>query len=313
MNIVFAGTPAFALPTLRVLHEASQHTILDVYTQPDRPAGRGRRPKASAVKQLALELGLPILQPERLTAGAVSRLRDSSPDALVIVAYGLILPKAVLGIPHYGCINVHASLLPRWRGAAPIPRAIEAGDPVSGITIMQVEEALDAGDILAQEKIAIEDDDTAQTLHDRLAELGAALLSNTLDKLTAGEIRPEPQDETAACYASKLQKEEAWLDWNESAVVLHRKIRAFNPWPVAHTRWRKRLLRIWEARPVEAAAGAARDATPGTVVATGKDGIRVASGNDIIVIQRLQLEGGKPTTAQAFLNGYSVKPGERLG
>jgi methionyl-tRNA formyltransferase len=310
VNIVFAGTPAFAVPSLRAL-VAAGHTLAAVYTQPDRPAGRGRRTTGGAVKEVALELQVPLRQPRKLTAETTAELRVLAPEVMVVVAYGLILPESVLQVPRYGCVNVHASLLPRWRGAAPIARAIEAGDEVTGITIMQLDAGLDTGDILAQRKIAISDNDTAQTLHDRLAELGADLLVRTLDDVAASTITPSPQDPAAACYAAKIRKAEALLDWREPAVVLHRRIRAFNPWPVAHTHFRGRLLRIWEVGPIERERQSERH-SPGTILAVDRDAIRVSTGADTLLVKRLQLAGGSALDVQAFVNGYHPKPGERL-
>jgi len=312
VNVVFAGTPAFAVPTLRALCEAHPYTVQAVYTQPDRPAGRGRRTRISAVKALAQGLGLPVLQPVKFDPPAVSRLTALAPEALVVVAYGLLLPEAVLRVPRLGCINVHASLLPRWRGAAPIARAIEAGDSVTGITIMQMDRGMDTGDILAQQPLTIAEDDTAQSLHDQLAPLGATLLLETLGRLVRGQVDPRQQEQARACYAPKLRKDEATLDWSAPARVLQRKVRAFNPWPVVQTRLRGRGLRIWEAGPPEAGPAPA-GAAPGTVLAASRDGIRVQTGEGVLVIRRLQLEGGKPLSAQAFLNGCAVSRGERLG
>ena len=312
MNIVFAGTPAFAVPTLRALVEASQHTVQAVCTQPDRPAGRGRRTRMSAVMELALELGLAVLRPAKFDPLATSQLKALAPEVLVVVAYGLILPAAILQIPRFGGINVHASLLPRWRGAAPIARSLEAGDKVTGITIMQMDEGMDTGDILAQQQLAVHEDDTGQSLHDRLAPLGAALLLDTLGKLAKGQIVPRPQDGARACYAPKLRKEEAILDWSAPARVLARKVRAFNPWPVAQTQFRDRQLRIWEVGPVEDACGG-QDAAPGTVLSANRDGIGVRTGDGVLVIRQLQLEGGTPLSTQAFINGYRLTAGECLG
>ncbi len=312
MNIVFAGTPAFAVPTLRALVDARQHTVQAVHTQPDRPAGRGRHTRMSAVKELALELGLAVLQPAKFDPLATSQLKALAPEVLVVVAYGLILPAAVLQIPRFGGINVHASLLPRWRGAAPIARSLEAGEEITGITIMQMDEGMDTGDILVQQQLAVHKDDTAQSLHDRLAPLGAGLLLDTLGKLAKGQIVPRPQDGARACYAPKLRKQEAILDWSAPAQLLARKVRAFNPWPVAQTRFRDRQLRIWEVGPVEDACGE-QDAAPGTVLSADRDGIGVRTGDGVLVIRRLQLEGGKPLSAQAFINGYRLTAGERLG
>ncbi len=312
MNIVFAGTPAFAVPTLRALVDARQHTVQAVHTQPDRPAGRGRHTRMSAVKELALELGLAVLQPAKFDRLATSQLKALAPEVLVVVAYGLILPAAILQIPRFGGINVHASLLPRWRGAAPIARSLEAGEEVTGITIMQMDEGMDTGDILVQQQLAVHEDDTAQRLHDRLAPLGAGLLLDTLGKLAKGQIVPRPQDGARACYAPKLRKQEAILNWSAPAQVLARKVRAFNPWPVAQTRFRDRQLRIWEVGPVEDACGA-QDVAPGTVLSADRDGIGVRTGDGVLVIRRLQLEGGKPLSAQAFINGYQLTAGGRLG
>ena len=312
MNIVFAGTPDFAVPTLRALAEDNQYRILAVYTQPDRRAGRGQRLQASAAKQIASELGLTVQQPFKLDGHAVSELQALQPDIIVVVAYGLILPKAVLELSPYGCVNVHASLLPRWRGAAPVARAIEAGDSSTGVTIMQMDEGLDTGPILDQSSLPISDTDTSQTLHDRLAALGAERMLGTLERLASGNITAHPQDETLASYARKLKKEEAWLDWAEPASRLDRKIRAFNPRPVAHTRFRQRSLRVWQARPREW-GDAPPSAVPGEVVATDRDGIHVLSGNGVLSLRRVQLEGGKPMSAEAFINGHALAPGEHLG
>ncbi|MEK9134019.1 MAG: methionyl-tRNA formyltransferase, partial [Pseudomonadota bacterium] len=248
MNLIFAGTPAFAVPALEALLRAD-HVIRAVYTQPDRPAGRGRKLMASAVKQCAEKHGIEIRQPEKI-AGEEGRLRADAPDAMIIIAYGLLLPESILAIPRYGCINVHASLLPRWRGAAPIPRAIEAGDSVTGVSIMQMEAGLDTGPVLAEARLPIHDNDTSQTLHDRLAQLGAQTLVAVLERLTRGAITAQPQDASLASYARKLRKDESPLDWTQPASVLHRKIRALNPWPVASTTWRGKTLRLWEAGPL---------------------------------------------------------------
>lgn len=313
MDIIFAGTPAFAVPTLRALLDAAPHRVCGVLTQPDRPSGRGRRVTASPVKQLALEAGVALYQPARLTPETVAQLQALAPDLMVVAAYGLILPAAVLAVPRHGCINVHASLLPRWRGAAPIARAIEAGDSLSGITIMQMDTGLDTGGIIAQRETAISEDDTAQTLHDRLAELGAQLLVQSVHQLAStGALMAHTQDETAACYAPKISKAEAQIDWTEAAIVLHRKVRAYNPWPVAYTRFRHRVLRIWEVGRVERAVDDPQP-LPGTVAATDVDALRVGTGDGVLPIRRLQLEGGRPVAAQAFINGHHPRPGERLG
>jgi methionyl-tRNA formyltransferase len=309
MNLVFAGTPAFAVPSLEALHAAG-HNLLAVYTQPDRPAGRGRGLAASAVKQCALKLGLDVHQPATLKDAAEhERLRALAPDAMIVIAYGLLLPKAVLAIPKHGCLNVHASLLPRWRGAAPIARAIEAGDPETGITIMQMEEGLDTGPMLMTAHTPIADDDTAATLHDRLARLGAETLVRALEALAHGRLTAAPQDVARACYAKKLTKDEARLDWSQPALALHRRIRAFNPWPVAFTTWRGEPLRIWAVAPL---ASEVSHAAPGTVIGANAGAVRVATGNGVLAITRLQREGGKPLAAGDFVNGTRLAAGDRF-
>jgi methionyl-tRNA formyltransferase len=310
MNLVFAGTPEFAVPALRALLDAG-HTLLAVYTQPDRPAGRGRKLGMSAVKEFALERGLRVHQPVTLKSeDAAATLRALQPDALIVIAYGLILPKPILTIPRYGCINVHASLLPRWRGAAPIQRAIEAGDATTGVTIMQMDEGLDTGAMLATAETPIGVDDTAATLHDRLAALGGRLLVETLARLARGDLAPQAQDHARASYAAKLKKEEARLDWNADAGLLARRVRAFNPWPVAHTTLDGQTLRLWHA---QAENGTAAGALPGSVLAADADGVRVQCASGTLRIIRLQLEGGKVLDAHAFLNGRPLPAGTRLG
>jgi methionyl-tRNA formyltransferase len=313
VNIIFAGTPAFAVPTLRALLDAAPHRVCTVLTQPDRPAGRGRRLTSSPVKQLALAADVSVYQPARLGPESVAQLQALAPDLMVVAAYGLILPGIVLAVPRHGCINVHASLLPRWRGAAPIARAIEAGDRLTGITIMQMDEGLDTGGIIAQGQTPISEDDTAQTLHDRLAELGGKLLMQSVHQLAStGALTARRQDETAACYAPKISKAEAQINWSETAIVLHRKVRAYNPWPIAYTRFRDRLLRIWEVGRVEHATHDPQP-MPGTVAAIDFDALRVGTGDGVLPLRRLQLEGGRPIAAQAFINGHHPRPGERLG
>ena len=309
MRLAFAGTPAFAVPTLAALRHAG-HDIAAVYTQPDRPAGRGRQPLASAVKQYALAHELPLRQPLTLRDHAPA-LAALAVDALIVVAYGLLLPPAILALPRHGCVNVHASLLPRWRGAAPIARAIESGDAQTGVCIMQMAAGLDTGPVLACEATAIGDLETAALLHDRLASLGAELLVRTLAPLAAGAIEPKAQDENLATYARKLQKAEANLDWHQPAIALHRKIRALNPWPVAQTTWRGEPLRLWAVGPLADEAPA--DAPPGTVLAAAADGIRVAAGGGSVTITQLQAAGGKVLSAAEFLRGRRLAAGERLG
>ncbi len=311
MNLIFAGTPEFAVPSLRALVTAG-HRLLAVYTQPDRPAGRGRRVAESAVKQFATLHGLEVTQPPTLRSETeIAGLRALAPEALVVVAYGLILPAAVLEIPRYGCINVHASLLPRWRGAAPIQRAVEAGDPTTGITIMQMDTGLDTGEILDRTETAIADTDTTQILHDRLAQLGAEALVDTLSKLARGSVTRRAQDSAGVTYAAKLSKEEARIDWRQPTQMLHRKIRAFNPWPVAHTVWGNQMLRLWEVGPLDRLTGA--QAAPGTVVAADSTGIRIQTGDGLLCVTRLQIEGGRPLAAADFLRGHPLRAGALMG
>ena len=310
MNLVFAGTPEFAVPALHALLDAG-HTLRAVYTQPDRPAGRGRKLGVSAVKQAALARGLEIRQPLTLKSEEETQaLKSLKPDALIVIAYGLILPPAILTIPRFGCINVHASLLPRWRGAAPIQRAIEAGDEMTGITIMQMDAGLDTGAMLALAATPIHAHDTAASLHDRLAEIGAPLLATTLARLERGEITPQAQESAHATYARKLSKDEARIDWTTDAAALARRIRAFNPWPVAHTTIEGQTLRLWNA--VELTAGAATQ-PPGTLLGADAHGIQVQCGRGVVCLTQLQSEGGKVLDAPAFLNGLPLPPGTRLG
>jgi len=288
LRIVFAGTPEFAAEHLEALLAAGQRPIA-VYTQPDRPAGRGQKLMPSPVKQLALQHGIPVHQPVTLRdPAAQAELAALEPDLMAVVAYGLILPQAVLDIPRLGCINSHASLLPRWRGAAPIQRAIEAGDGESGITVMRMEAGLDTGPMLLKVATPIQPADTGGSLHDRLAGLGAAALVEAIGRLTAGELQGERQDDALATYAHKLNKDEARLDWNRPAVELERLIRAFDPWPVSHTSLNGTPLKVFAAF-VEPGSGA-----PGTLLAVGRDGLTVACGGGALRLTRLQLPGGKP-------------------
>jgi len=298
MRLVFAGTPEFAVPSLRVA--AARGEVVAVYTQPDRPAGRGRGLAASPVKLEAQRLGLPVLQPQTLrTAEARWQLRELRPDLMVVVAYGLLLPPRVLAIPAHGCWNVHASLLPRWRGAAPIQRAIEAGDAETGVCLMQMERGLDTGPVLLSQATPIGADETAGQLHARLAELGATVLDQGLALLRAGAPpEPTPQPEEGATYAHKLEKAEARLDWRQPAEVLARKVRAFLPWPVAEAELAGEVLRIHGAD----ALAIAHDAAPGTVLAAAREGIDVACGEGALRIRSLQRAGGKAITAADYLN-----------
>ena len=303
LRIVFAGTPEFAVPSLRAA--AQRNEVVAVYTQPDRPAGRGRGLQLSPVKREALGRGIPVLQPDTLkSALAADALRALQPDLLVVVAYGLILPRAILAIPRQGCWNVHASLLPRWRGAAPIQRAIEAGDRETGVCLMQMEAGLDTGPVLLSQTLAIGDSETGGQLHDRLAALGAQTLADGLGLLRAGmRPVPQPQAESGVTYARKLDKAEARLDWAQPADVLARKVRAFNPWPMADALLAGERVRVHGAIAVERSA----DAVPGRVVAAGRDGVDVACGTGALRIRVLQREGGRAITAADYLNARGAQ------
>ncbi|RAU18014.1 methionyl-tRNA formyltransferase [Nitrincola tibetensis] len=300
LRIIFAGTPDFAATSLAALLKTT-HEIVAVYTQPDRPAGRGRKLTASPVKQLALEHNLPVIQPLSLkTESAQAELAAFNADLMIVVAYGLILPKVVLDTPRLGCINVHASLLPRWRGAAPIHRALLAGDHETGITIMQMDVGLDTGNMLCKSTTPIYDTDTSHSLHDRLAALGAETLVQSLDALTEGPLAGEVQDDTLACYAEKLQKEEGRLDWAQSAVYLARQVRGLNPWPVAWCVMGEQILRVWDAQALEMNLG---DAEPGTLVSMTKDQLVIATGEGALALKTIQLPGHKAQPVSALLNG----------
>ncbi len=300
LNIVYAGTPEFAATALAALLE-SRHKVIAVYTQPDRPAGRGRKLTASPVKALALAHGIEVYQPESLKDPAEQeKLAALKPDLMVVAAYGLLLPKAVLETPRLGCLNIHASLLPRWRGAAPIQRAILAGDSETGITIMQMDVGLDTGDMLYKLATPIEPNDTAETLHDRLAALGAQAIVEALDKLDT--LTAEKQDDSQANYAKKLYKEEAKIDWHKPAIEIARQIAAFNPWPVAQSQHGEEVLRIWNGIALDEQSGQ----PPGSVLRADKSGIDVACGTGTLRITRLQRPGGKPQAATDFLNAHNL-------
>jgi methionyl-tRNA formyltransferase len=308
LNIVFAGTPAFAVPALESLLR-SPHRLVAVYTQPDRPAGRGRQLQPSPVKDCALRHGIPVEQPLTLRDdSAREKLAGYQPDVMVVVAYGLILPPAVLVTPRLGCINIHASLLPRWRGAAPIQRALLAGDRQTGVAIMQMEAGLDTGPVFKDRVIDIGPSDTAGALHDQLAALGADALLEVLEGLIAGTLQPRPQSEVGVTYARKIVKEEAVIDWSKPALEIDRLVRAFNPVPGAETSWRGQQLKVWQAEP----ASLDGDARPGTVVSADEDGIVVATGSGALKLARIQLAGRKATSAADFLNAHRVV-GDRFG
>lgn len=310
MRIVFAGTPEFAVPALDAL-VAAGHDIAAVYTQPDRPAGRGRRLSPSPVKRRALALNVPVEQPESFRFGDVrSRLADHAPDVMVVVAYGLLLPQSVLEIPVHGCLNIHASLLPRWRGAAPIQRAIAAGDTETGISIMRMEKGLDTGPVLLERRVTISADETAASLHDTLAALGATAIVEALIRLASGDAKARPQDASRATYAHKLSRQEAAIDWSRPAAELSRQVRAFNPWPMAFSTLGEDTLRVLTATPLPLAADRC---SPGEIAATSVDGIDVATGEGLLRITQLQLSGKRPMNAAEFLNGHPLAPGARLG
>jgi len=293
LRIVFAGTPEFAAQHLQALLDSNDHEIVAVYTQPDRPAGRGKKLTPSPVKVLAKSQGLTIHQPLSLKDPDQQQiLAQLKADIMVVVAYGLLLPPAILDTPKYGCINVHASLLPRWRGAAPIQRAIEAGDHESGITIMQMDVGLDTGDMLHTTRCTIDDHDTGGSLHDKLATIGPPALLVTLQKIAQGEAIAEKQDDTQSDYAPKISKQEALLDWKLSADILCQKIRAFNPFPVTYTTLNNERIRIWQAEPSMGCTDT-KSNVPGTIIEAGASGIRVNTGEGGLLITELQLPGKK--------------------
>lgn len=308
LNIAFAGTPAFAVPALESLLR-SRHRVVAVYTQPDRPAGRGRQLQVSPVKDCALRHDIPVEQPSTLRDdSARERLASYQADVMVVVAYGLILPPAVLGNPRLGCLNIHASLLPRWRGAAPIQRALLAGDRQTGVDIMRMEEGLDTGPVFIERVIDIGLRDTAGSLHDKLAALGADALLEALDGLNAGTLQPRPQSAEGATYARKIMKEEAVIDWSKPALEIDRLVRAFNPVPGAETVWHGQQLKVWQAE----ASDLDGTTTPGAVVSADGEGIVVATGSGALRLLRVQLAGRKATTAADFLNAHRIA-GDLLG
>jgi len=306
MRLVFAGTPHFAARALTALLSAG-HEIFLVLTQPDRRAGRGMHAAMSPVKQLALKNALTIAQPQNLRDPILlEQLRAAAPEAMVVVAYGLLLPPTVLAIPTLGALNIHASLLPRWRGAAPIQRAILAGDARTGITIMQIEAGLDTGPMFAQESMPIAPDDSALTLHDKLACLGASMIVHALNDLQAGALAAQPQPAEGITYAHKIEKREAFIDWHLSSIELDRTVRAFNPAPGAHTVLEGDSLKIWRARPVDG------HGEPGLVLSCSDNGIAVACGEGVLLLTELQRAGGKRLSARDFLLGHPLAPGVRF-
>tara|TARA_B110000091_G_scaffold203465_1_gene236975 strand:+ start:486 stop:1439 length:954 start_codon:yes stop_codon:yes gene_type:complete len=309
LRIIFAGTPDFAARHLQALIQ-SEHQIVGVYSQPDRPAGRGKKLKASEVKELALEHNLPVFQPQSLKNDeALAELTSLNADIVIVVAYGLILPKAILEAPRLGCLNVHGSILPRWRGAAPIQRAIWAGDEQTGVTIMQMDEGLDTGDMLHISRCPISTTETSASLYTKLAELGPDALIETINKLANGEITPEPQNDELANYAKKLSKEEADIDWSMSALQIERNIRSFNPWPMCFTQMGGQTVKIHQAQVM------LQSGDPGQILSSDKNGVVVACGEHALCITQLQPQGKKPMAINDFLNGRSdwVTPGTILG
>ncbi len=307
MKIIFAGTPEFAVPSLQALLDAN-YEVCAVYTQPDRPAGRGRHEQFSPVKELALKYDIPVIQPLTLkTEEDLALLQAFNADLMVVVAYGMILTETVLNTPKLGCINVHGSLLPRWRGAAPIQRSLMAGDQKTGVTIMKIVRKLDAGDMLHKEEYVIGATDTASVLHDKLADLGALGLSKVLVEMEKGPVPAEAQDESLVTYAEKLTKAEAELDWQQSAQQLALKVRGLNAWPVAQTVYQGNVLRIWQAEALDSDL----DLEPGSISSVNKT-IDVATGQGILRLLEVQLPGGKRISTQAFLNAHSVD-GVKLG
>ncbi|MGI1946289.1 methionyl-tRNA formyltransferase [Shewanella glacialipiscicola] len=310
LNIIFAGTPDFAARHLQALLD-SHHNVIGVYTQPDRPAGRGKKLTASPVKELAIANNIPVYQPSSLRKEpAQQQLAELNADIMVVVAYGLILPKVVLDTPRLGCINVHGSILPRWRGAAPIQRALWAGDTETGVTVMQMDVGLDTGDMLLKTYLPIEDSDTSASLYEKLAEQGPVALLQALEGLANGTLTAEKQDEALANYAEKLSKEEARLDWNKSAKQLWQEVRAFNPWPVSYFEHQGNTIKVWQTQVSETISTAA----PGTIISASKKGIDIATADGVLTLLSMQLPGKKPLSVADILNarGEWFSPNTRL-
>ncbi|HLI30802.1 MAG TPA: methionyl-tRNA formyltransferase [Terriglobia bacterium] len=311
MRLIFCGTPQFAVPTLEALI-ASEFEVRLVLTNPDEPRGRGYELKASPVKEFALNAGLRVFQPARLKDSSVqAKISAVQPDAIVVVAYGHIIPSWMIELPRHGCVNLHASLLPRYRGAAPVPWAVIRGERITGVTTMQIDAGLDTGGILLQRETEIRDEDTTETLLERLSKMGAGLMVETLHKLDRDEIHPLPQDERLASYAPMLKKEDGRIDWSLRAEEIGRRVRGLRPWPVAYTAFRGRMLRLWAARPADQQAGPFLE--PGALtIDQGKLITCCGSGTRLELIE-LQLEGRRRISARDFLNGVSLMPDDRLG
>lgn len=310
LRIIFAGTPAFAAQHLDHLITQS-YQVVAVFTQPDRPAGRGRKPVASPVKQLADQHQLPVYQPNSLKeAQTQQQIAELNADLMIVVAYGLLLPKAVLELPRYGCFNVHASLLPRWRGAAPIQHSILAGDQESGISIMQMDIGLDTGDVLVEQRLTLANDETSASLHDKLADLGCQALDTALQQLSTDTLQPTAQDNAQACYAHKISKAQAQLDWQQPAQQLERQVRAYTPWPISYFKYQQQSYRVWAAQVVKLETAH----TPGEILAGDEQSLVIACGQDALSIQTLQRPGGKPLPIAQLRNAsnFPLQPGLQL-
>lgn len=312
MKVIFMGTPDFSIGTLEALVEAGHEVCLAV-TQPDKPKGRGKEMQFPPVKETAVRLGISVFQPKRIRQPeCVEELRKYQADVMVVVAFGQILPKEILEMTPYGCINVHASLLPKYRGAAPIQWSIICGEQVTGVTTMQMDEGLDTGDMLLKTEVEIAPDETGESLHDKLSAAGAALCVKTLKELQAGTLHPEKQGESPTQYAKMLDKKMGNIDWSRSAVEIERLVRGLNSWPSAYTHWGDKVLKIWKAEVVEkpeAPADTAVQTEPGTVVRVEKDGFYVQTGVGMLVVKELQIPGKKRMATDAFLRGYQLKEG----
>ena len=309
MRVVFMGTPEFSVPTLQTLID-SEHEVIAVITQPDKAKGRGKAVQYTPVKEKALEYNIPVYQPVKVkNPEFVAVLKELNPDVIVVIAFGQILSKEILELPKYGCMNVHASLLPKLRGAAPIQWAVINGETISGVTTMQMDEGLDTGDMLEKIEIPLGDKVTGGELHDMLAEAGAKLCVQTLSKLGTGELHPEKQGETTTEYAKMLDKKLGEIDWNRSAIEIERLIRGLNPWPSAYTTWKEKTMKIWEADVIDKKV----DAIPGTIVEVTKQAFYVQTGDGLLKINALQIPGKKRMETDAFLRGYQVEAGECLG
>ena len=310
MRLVFMGTPDFAVPALQTL-AASRHEVVGVVTQPDKPKGRGKEMQFTPVKECALRHGIPVFQPKKVRdPECVEELKKYQADVCVVIAFGQILPKEILEMTPYGCINVHASLLPSYRGAAPIQWAVIRGEKISGVTTMQMDEGLDTGDMLEKTEIILDEKETGGSLHDKLAEAGAKLCVHTLDKLVQGDLTPQKQGESPTEYARMLDKKLGDINWEQSAVEIERLIRGLNPWPSAYTDWNGKTMKIWEA---DAVPGENTEKAPGTITDVTKDDFAVQTGDGQLRVRALQIPGKKRMEADAFLRGYQVKVGEHLG